>query len=101
MRRVLALALFVGLVIVLPSSGVQESSRLVLKVLVPEEDAVVYVNQKKIKGTGKERRIEVAAPPKGKEFHKVVGIWEPNNYTTFTRTRMVPADAKGEVVVDL
>jgi len=102
MRRALALSLFLGLVIALPSSGVQESTGLVLKVLVPEEDAIIMVDKQKIKGNGKERQIKVTtAPAKGKDFHIVTGIWEPNNYTKFTRTRKVPADAKGEVVVDL
>jgi uncharacterized protein (TIGR03000 family) len=102
MRRVLAASLLVGLVIVLPSSGVQESKGLVLKVLVPADDAVVTVNQKEIKGEGKERRIPVTAPPQGKDYHTVVATWEPNNYTKFTRTRKVKADAKGDaVVVDL
>ena len=52
MRRVLGLSLFMGLAIVMPSAGVQETRRLVLKVLVPEEDALVYVNEMKIKGSG-------------------------------------------------
>jgi uncharacterized protein (TIGR03000 family) len=75
---------------------------LTLKVLVPEEDATIMVDNKTIDGTGTERRIKVTAPPKGKDFFTVTGMWEPNNYTKFTRTRKVPADSKGEVVtVDL
>jgi SAM-dependent methyltransferase len=101
MRRILGLSLLAGLVVVLPSAGVQEARRLVLKVLVPEDDALVYVNETKIKGTGKERSIEVGEPPAGKDYHIVKGIWEPNNYTTFTRKRKVPASSSGEVVVDL
>jgi SAM-dependent methyltransferase len=102
MRRFLPLTLLVGLVVVLPSAGVQDSGRLVLKVLVPEEDATIYVNDKKVKGSGKERLIAVETPPlKGKDYHLVKGIWEPNNYTKFTRTRKVPVGSKGEVVVDL
>jgi len=99
MRRVMSLSLLLGLVIALPSSGVQETKALILKVLVPEDDAIVYVNQKKIKGKGKERQITITTPPQGKDYHTVTGIWEPNNYTKFTRTRKVPADAKGDVVV--
>jgi uncharacterized protein (TIGR03000 family) len=99
MRRALALALFAGLVVVLPSSGVQQSKELVLKVLVPEEDAIIMVNQKTIEGTGKERRITVSGLPDVKSFHTVTAMWEPNNYTKFTRTRKVPVDSKGNVVV--
>jgi tRNA A58 N-methylase Trm61 len=104
MRRILALSLLFGFVVALPSPGVQETKKLVLKVLVPEEDAVVVVNQKTIEGTGTERKIPVGAPPKGKSFHTVTASWEPNNYTKFTRTRKVPADTKDGkdiVVVDL
>ncbi len=100
MRRLLGLSLLVGLIFVLPSAAVPET-RLVVKVLVPEDDAEVYVNDKMIKGTGKERRIEVGTPPAGKDHHIIKGIWEPNNYTTFTRKRKVPAKSTGEVVVDL
>src|SRR5205823_3595041 len=75
MRRALAVSLFAALVLALPSLAVQESKGLVLKVLVPEEDAVVTVNDKKIDGNGKERVIKVAEPPKGKDFHLVTGVW--------------------------
>ncbi len=101
MRRALALALCLGFIIVLPSQGVQSKKDLVLKVLVPEGDAVIMVDQKEIAGDGTERRITISnAPPKGKDFHTVVAMWEPNNYTKFTRTRKVPADSKGELVLD-
>jgi precorrin-6B methylase 2 len=100
MRRVLALSLFVGVALALPAWAVGEKG-LVLKVLVPESDAAITVNGKKIKGEGKERRITIATEPKDKKNHIVVGSWEPNNYTKFTRTRKVPIDSKGEVIVDL
>jgi precorrin-6B methylase 2 len=101
MRRAVALAMFVGFLVVLPSSGVQGQKGLVLKVLVPEDDATILVDQKEIAGTGLERRITLSEPPtKGKDFYTVVAMWEPNNYTKFTRTRKVPADSKGELVLD-
>ncbi len=100
MRRAMAFALVLGLIIALPGSGVQDKG-LTLKVLVPEEDAVIVVNGKVAEGMGTERRIAVGETPKGKDFHTVVATWEPNNYTKFTRTRKVPANSKGEVVVDL
>jgi SAM-dependent methyltransferase len=101
MRRILALSVMVGIVIVAPSAGVGEQKGLVLKVLVPQDDAAILVNQKKVKGEGKERKITVTKPAKGKDYHVVTASWEPNNYTKFTRTRKVPADSKGEVIVDL
>jgi precorrin-6B methylase 2 len=103
MRRVgLAAAFIISFVCVMPTQGIQDSKGLVLKVLVPEDDAIVYVNKKKIEGTGKERLIKVGVPPMDKGYHTVTATWEPNNYTKFTRTRKVPYDAKqSEVIVDL
>lgn len=100
MYRRIALTVFLGLVVALPSwSGGQK--KLVLKVLVPQEDATIEVNGKEIEGEGTERKIEVGDAPKDKKFHTVIGRWEPNNYTKFTRTRKIPLDAKSPVTVDL
>jgi precorrin-6B methylase 2 len=101
MYRKLAWSLLVGVVVAMPAAGVGEKKGLVLKVLVPEEDAVVLLNGKKVEGEGTERRIPVTGAPKKGDHHIVTGMWEPNNYTKFTRTRKVPVDSKGEVVVDL
>lgn len=100
MVRRFTLALVLGLAAALPSSGGGEK-KLVLKVLVPQEDAAIKVNGKDIEGEGTERKIEVGAPPKDKKFHTVVGTWEPNNYTKFTRTRKIPAESRSPVTVDL
>lgn len=101
MVRQSAFALVVGLLIAWPSPSQEESKKLVLKVLVPEEEAEIQINGKAVEGEGKERRIEVSTAPKDKKFHVVTGHWEPNNYTKFTRTRKVKADATGVVTVDL
>src|SRR5687767_9410847 len=101
MVRRLSVALILGLVIAAPSWGVGEKKALVLKVLVPEEDATISVNGKTVEGEGKERKIEVTSKPKGKnKDHVITASWEPNNYTKFTRTRKVKVDATGEVTVD-
>ncbi len=100
MHRRLAISLFVGLVVALPSWSADEKAALTLKVLLPEADAEVLLDGKKIDGEGKERKIPVTGEAKGK-FYVVTGKWEPNNYTKFTRTRKVPADSKGTVTVDL
>ena len=100
MYRRLPLIVFLGLVVALPSWG-GGAKKLVLKVLVPQEDAEISVNGKTIEGEGTERKIEVGAAPKDAKFHTVVGTWEPNNYTKFTRTRKLPLNAKSPVTVDL
>ena len=100
MHRRIAFFLVLGLAAALPSlAGAQK--KLVLKVLVPQEDATIEVNGKEIEGEGTERKIEVGAAPKDAKFHTVIGRWEPNNYTKFTRTRKIPIDSKGPVTVDL
>ena len=101
MQRRWALAVIVGLVAVLPLWGVGEDKALVLKVLLPQDDAEITVNDKAVEGEGKERRVTVTSQAKDKKFHIVTGHWEPNNYTKFTRTRKVPVDSKGVVTVDL
>jgi len=101
MRRHWAVPLFLGLVLAVPSWGQGEAKGLILQVLVPQEDAIVSVNGKKAAGEGTKRRIEVGEPPAGKDHHTVTAVWEPNNYTKFTRTRKVPVNSKGTVFVDL
>src|SRR5688500_16040499 len=104
MRLRLSLAFYLGLFIAVPLIALPLGAgdkKLVLKVLVPEGDAETTVNRKSIEGKCTERKIEVGSPPKGQKFHIVVGSWEPNNYTKFTRTRKVPIDSKGPVTVDL
>ena len=100
MHRRLAIVMFLGLVVVLPSLGGSDK-KLVLKVLVPQEDATIEVNGKLVQGEGTERKIEVGELPKGQKKHIVIGRWEPNNYTKFTRTRKIAPDAKSPVTVDL
>lgn len=100
MHRRLSLAVFFGLLIALPLCAGSDK-KLVLRVLVPQEDAKISVNGNAVEGEGTERKIEVGARPKGQKFHTVTGIWEPNNYTTFTRTRKVRIDSKSPVTVDL
>lgn len=99
MRRHLATSLLFVLLIGLPSSGVEQPKGLTLKVLLPQEDAVVIVNGKEIEGTGTDRRITAGELPKGKKFHTVTAKWEPNNYTKFTRVRKVPTGGKSNLVV--
>jgi uncharacterized protein (TIGR03000 family) len=73
-----------------------------LKVLVPEEDARVWVNGKEFKGAGEERFIRVPPLAEGKDHYLVKALIEPNNYTKITRKRKVavkPGDT--EATADL
>jgi uncharacterized protein (TIGR03000 family) len=108
MRRAVAVSVVLCFVSVLVTSGMrdvraQDAKGLVLKVLVPQEDAIVTLDKKNTEGTGTERRIEITGKPTGKnkDFYTVTAVWEPNNYTKFTRSRKIKADTKGEIIVDL
>jgi uncharacterized protein (TIGR03000 family) len=68
-------------------------------VLVPQEDAEVKIDGKKIKGEGTERSITAPELKKGNKTYTVEAKWEPNNYTTIWRTYEVTPKA-GPVVVD-
>jgi uncharacterized protein (TIGR03000 family) len=74
-----------------------------LVVLVPEdEDVALEIADKPTKQTGARRRF-VSPPlePGKRYFYTVSARWEPNNYTTITRTRKVYVTPGKETVLDL
>jgi uncharacterized protein (TIGR03000 family) len=79
---------------------VQAAGKSVLKVLVPQADAEVKIDGKKINGEGTEREIPAPELKKGKKALLVEVMWEPNNYTKIWRKKEVTPKA-GKVVVDL
>ena len=90
MARRVAFVLLIAFVLVSPAWVGGGQKALVLKVLVPEEDAEILVDGQKIEGEGNERRITVTTEAKDKKFHIVTGHWEPNNYTRIARPRYWP-----------
>jgi uncharacterized protein (TIGR03000 family) len=82
------------------SSGATLQQRTTLRILLPE-DATLRIDGKKFSGKGKRR--DIIAPPlsKGKKLLVVTAVWEPNDYTTFFRTRKVSPTPGKIVVVDL
>jgi uncharacterized protein (TIGR03000 family) len=73
---------------------------VVLKLVLPYEDAKVSVDGKETDGNGLKRDV-VHKLPSGKEAVVVSVMWEPNNYTKITRKRKVAIGDKDEVAVDL
>jgi SAM-dependent methyltransferase len=71
---------------------------LSLKLLLPQDDAIVKVDGKEIPGNGEERKITVTTA-KDKDYVLITAFWEPNNYTKITRPRKVVAK-DGEITVD-
>jgi uncharacterized protein (TIGR03000 family) len=70
------------------------------KVLIPQADATLKIDGKKIEGEGKTRKVRAPALKKGKKEYTIEVMWEPNNYTKIWRKQIV-APGDGEVVVDL
>jgi len=73
-----------------------------LKVLLPEEDAVLTIEGMPTKAPGKLRVFESPPLEAGKTYsYTLVAVIKPNNYTTITRTRKVQVAAGKEVEVDM
>lgn len=73
-----------------------------IKVLVPQENAQLIIDGKKMKQTGEVRTFDTPGlDPKGKFSYTFKVFWEPNNYTKITRTRVVPVTFGKEIVVDM
>lgn len=59
-----------------------------LKITVPQEDADLQIEGKSTKLDGLVREFETPELEKGKMYEYVFSVtWQPNNYTTITRTR--------------
>lgn len=73
-----------------------------LTVRVPHDDTVLSLDDRAIVGTGPTR--EVQTPPLGPRERRTFTLtasWNPNAYTTMTRTTRVSAGAGEQVTVDL
>jgi uncharacterized protein (TIGR03000 family) len=73
-----------------------------LRVLLPQDDAELLIDDQPTKQTGPSRLF--VSPPlvPGRTFtYALTTTWEPNNYTTITRTRTVVVRAGQEVEADL
>ncbi|MBV9124593.1 MAG: TIGR03000 domain-containing protein [Planctomycetes bacterium] len=73
-----------------------------LRILLPEDDAKLTVDGKETKQTGTERTFTSPPLEPGRKFtYTVTTVFEPNNYTTITRTKEVSVRAGAEVEVDM
>jgi uncharacterized protein (TIGR03000 family) len=73
-----------------------------LKITVPQDDAVLKLMGKDTKPTGTVREFETPDLEAGKVYeYDVVVTWQPNNYTTLTRTAVKEFKAGDEVAIDL
>lgn len=76
--------------------------KIVLKIHVPQANAQLWINDKPTQATGITRMFDSPPVETGKKFqYTLKAIWQPNNYTTITRTRRVLVQAGQTVEVDL
>ena len=59
-----------------------------VKVLLPQDDAELKIEDKATKATGKERTFDTPALDVAKTYeYKLTAEWKPNNYTIMTRNK--------------
>ena len=94
----------VGSVSLLSAHGKAKSEKqpAFVRVLLPTANAKVTIDDQATKQTG-ETRLFVSPPlDPAKDFTYTVTVkWDPNNYTTVIRTRVVDVKAGQQVEVDL
>jgi len=73
-----------------------------VRVLVPEADAKVTIDEQPTKQMGENRLFVSPALDPAKHYtYTVTASWEPNNYTKVIRTRIVDVRAGQQIEVDL
>jgi uncharacterized protein (TIGR03000 family) len=72
-----------------------------IAVTVPADDAELVVNGETIRGEGAFRTVDTAPLASGTHRYTVTVTWEPNTYTTMTRSKTLELRAGETVKVDL
>ncbi|MCS6866395.1 MAG: TIGR03000 domain-containing protein [Gemmataceae bacterium] len=73
-----------------------------LKVIVPQDDAILLIEGKETKVTGKEREFVTPELEVGKLYEYSFEVrWEPNNYTKMTRTKSIEFKGGEDIIADL
>ena len=104
-RLIIGIALVVATVDARPAaaqaaSTVRVTSRMA--VTVPHVDAELVVDGKPVPGSGLQREFETPPLERGAAYkYAVEAKWQPNTYTTMTRTKTVSFQAGERIVVDL
>jgi uncharacterized protein (TIGR03000 family) len=79
-----------------------EAKPVNLTVIVPQDDATLWINDTETKQKGDQRKF-VSSPLKpGKDYYYALKVlWEPNNYTKIYRSRKVSVQPGGSYTIDL
>jgi uncharacterized protein (TIGR03000 family) len=73
-----------------------------IKVIVPQDDTELLIEEKATKATGKMREFETPGIESGKLYeYKFTAKWAPNNYTVITRNKTVKFKGGDDVNVDM
>jgi uncharacterized protein (TIGR03000 family) len=73
-----------------------------IRVLLPFANAQLMIDDVQTRQTGTERVFTSPALEPGRSyFYTISATWQPNNYTTITRTRKIPVKAGQDVEADL
>jgi uncharacterized protein (TIGR03000 family) len=79
-----------------------DGQRARLRVLLPQDNATLTIEGKPTEQTGTTRMFESPPLDPAKNYtYTLVAKWMPNNYTTITRTRVVPIKAGANADADL
>lgn len=85
-----------------PKAEAKAKVKSLLKVKVPQEDAELKILDQAMKTGGSVREFDVPELEEGSPWeYEFTVIWEPNNYTKITRTKIVKFKAGETVEVDL
>jgi uncharacterized protein (TIGR03000 family) len=73
-----------------------------LRVLLPQSDALLTVEGLRTRQTGTTRLFESPPLQPGNDYvYTLEAVWQPNDYTTITRTRRVSVKVGPEITADL
>lgn len=79
-----------------------EQVRTRITVLLPDEETEITLDGEKVNGRGTSRRFQTPRADRGStRRHTITATWQPNSYTTMTRTKTVTIRAGEPVTVDL
>ena len=101
-RAFLWICVLLTLALIGSAGGQEKAAPAYLRVLLPDKDADLYIDEYECKQTGKIRIFVTPPLPPGKTFkYTLEASWEPNNYTEVTRTREVEVQAGKVIEVDM
>ncbi len=102
MKRRCLTFLIINLALGLNGAARGQDVSVQLRVLVPQDDAKLFIDGKLTNAKGDERMLLSPSLTPGYQYHyTVVAKWWPNNYTEIIRTRNVPVKPGQTVTVDL